>query len=210
MVTRVPTSAEAVRVRNSTSATEAIDGSASPRKPNECRRERSSTEAIFEVAWRSNAMRASRFVHAATVIDNLDQCTAPLLEIDRHRSTSSIDGIFQQLLHDRSRPSYNFSRGNLIRHAIRQYSDLFDIHRRFSSYRFTNTRNNTHSTAASNRSIRSAIPRRFRRPWRRDATIPRRRCNLHCCPESSSTPAVSGLFPFCGSAIIAGISRVFT
>ena len=147
-----------------------------------------------------------RFVHAATVIDNLNQCTAPLLEIDRHRSTSSIDGIFQQLLHDRSRPSYDFSRGNLIRHAIRQYSDLFDIHRRFSSYRFTNTRNNTHSTAASNRSIRSAIPRRFRRPWRRDATIPRRRCNLHCCPESSSTPAVSGLFPFCGSVSIAGIS----
>ena len=55
----VPTSSVLRRVRSSTCATAAIEASASPRKPMVCRAKRSSAWRIFDVAWRSKAMRAS-------------------------------------------------------------------------------------------------------------------------------------------------------
>ena len=54
-----PNSSSAVRVRSSTSATEAIEGSASPRNPMVWSANRSEASFIFDVAWRSKAMRAS-------------------------------------------------------------------------------------------------------------------------------------------------------
>ena len=55
----VPNSSPCCLVRNSTSATAAIDASASPRKPIVRRANKSEASRIFEVAWRSKARRAS-------------------------------------------------------------------------------------------------------------------------------------------------------
>ena len=59
IVRRVPNSVPRARVRSSTCATAAMEGSASPRKPIVRSEKRSSAAAIFEVACRSKAMRAS-------------------------------------------------------------------------------------------------------------------------------------------------------
>ena len=56
---RVPSSAPRARVRSSTCATAAMEGNASPRKPIVRREKRPSAAAIFDVACRSKAMRAS-------------------------------------------------------------------------------------------------------------------------------------------------------
>ena len=55
----VPSSAPCWRVRSSTCATAAIEANASPRKPIVCKAKRSSAWEIFDVACRSNAIRAS-------------------------------------------------------------------------------------------------------------------------------------------------------
>ena len=54
-----PSSSSTRRVFSSTSATEAIEGRASPRNPSVFILKRSWADEIFEVAWRSKAMRAS-------------------------------------------------------------------------------------------------------------------------------------------------------
>ena len=55
----VPTSSVTLRVRTSTCATAAIEARASPLKPMVCSAKRSLASRIFDVACRSNAMRAS-------------------------------------------------------------------------------------------------------------------------------------------------------
>ena len=55
----VPMSRPSSRVLSSTCATAAIDASASPLNPMVCRANKSSALRIFDVAWRSNARRAS-------------------------------------------------------------------------------------------------------------------------------------------------------
>ncbi len=58
-VTRVPSASPLFLVRSSSRLTEAMLGSASPRKPNEWMLTRSSSEPILLVAWRRTAIRAS-------------------------------------------------------------------------------------------------------------------------------------------------------
>ncbi len=59
MKMQLPSSSSSCFVFNSTSATEAMDGRASPRKPRVCMLNKSWAEDILEVACLSKAIRAS-------------------------------------------------------------------------------------------------------------------------------------------------------
>ena len=75
-----------VRVRISSRDTEAIEGSASPRKPKVAIAVRSPS-GIFDVACRSTRKREIGFVHAAPVVDDADQPSPAGLDRDLDRAS---------------------------------------------------------------------------------------------------------------------------
>ena len=105
-----------------------MEGNASPRKPNERRLYRSDASRILDVACRSNASRASVSTHSAAVIDHLNQRPSALAVIHRDGRTSGIDGIFHQLLDDRSGTAHHLARGDLVGDPVGQHSDPVVLH----------------------------------------------------------------------------------
>ena len=83
--------------------------------------------------------------HAAAVINHAYQPLAArfYFNANRLRAPASMR-VFQQLFHDRSRPLDHFSRGDLIRHSFRQYSEFCS-----SELFFILTLNFTHSSNQS-------------------------------------------------------------
>src|SRR5207249_5277952 len=60
--------------------------------------------------------------HPVAVVDHADHALAADFHFDANRLRASIDGIFEQLFDDRSRPLDNFARGDFVRHRLRQYA----------------------------------------------------------------------------------------
>ena len=95
-------------------ATAAMLASASPRKPSVRMRNKSSVLRILLVAWRSRLMRASVGRHARAVVHHLHQLLAGLFHNELDLRGTSIDGIFQQLLHHRGGALHHLAGRNLV------------------------------------------------------------------------------------------------
>ena len=101
-------------------ATDAIDGSASPRKPSVPIAARSSAVRIFDVACRSSASRAS----SASIPDpsslTASRCDAAPLDLHDHLDAGrpGVERVLDQLLHDGRRPLDHLARGDLVDEGV--------------------------------------------------------------------------------------------
>ena len=111
-------------VSSVTRATDAMDGSASPRKPNVAIESRSSTVRSFEVAWRSKASRASSRLMPWPSSADADQASSAALHLDADAHGSSVQGVLQQLLHHRCGPVHHLAGGDLVGNLIGKDADL--------------------------------------------------------------------------------------
>ena len=100
-------------MRISSRDTEAIEGSASPRKPKVAIVVRSPS-GIFDVAWRSTLKSEIRFVHAAPVVDDADQPPAAGLDRDLDRLRAGVERVLDELLDRRRRPLDHLARGDAV------------------------------------------------------------------------------------------------
>ena len=108
----------AARVTISTRAMEAIEGSASPRKPRVAIESRSSLERSLEVAWRSNASNASsRTMPLPSSAMRISFRPPPSTAITI-RPSAGVERILQQLLDHRSRPVDDLSGSDLVRYLV--------------------------------------------------------------------------------------------
>ena len=103
--------------------TDAIAGSASPRKPNVATPTRSAALRTLLVAWRSSASTASsRPIPLPSSLD-LDERLAAVLERDAHVPCAGVERVLHQLLHHRGRSLDDLARGDLIGDGVRQDGD---------------------------------------------------------------------------------------
>ena len=65
--------------------------------------------------------------HSLAVVPHLDQPLPARKHADINSPALGIDGIFQQLLHDRGRPFDNFARSDFVCKNFRQYADFAHI-----------------------------------------------------------------------------------
>ena len=111
------------RVRRRKCDTEAMLGSASPRKPSVAMAPRSSARRILLVACRSRHSRASSGLHADAVVLDPDQLLAAVLDGDGDARRLGVDGVLDQLLDDRGRPLDDFAGGDLVGQVVGQLAD---------------------------------------------------------------------------------------
>ncbi len=121
--TRVPSASPLRRVRSSSRLTEAMLGSASPRKPKERMAARSSSLAILLVAWRTTERRASSAVHAGAVVGDAGELDAAGLDVDADAAGAGVERVFQQLFHDARGALDDFPRGDLVGEVLREEAD---------------------------------------------------------------------------------------
>ena len=107
---RVPVVSSGERVSSSSRETDAIDGSASPRKP-----ERRDREQVFDVAQFAGgvALEGQQGVvaqHAAAVVDDADQAASAGFDLDAQLGRPGVERILEQFFDDRSRPLHHLAR----------------------------------------------------------------------------------------------------
>ena len=64
------------------------------------------------------------FINTASVVGNADEGNAALLYFHGYGRGTGINGVFHQLLNDRSRSLHHFTGGNLINCLLIQHSNL--------------------------------------------------------------------------------------
>ena len=99
--------------------TEAIEGSASPRKPSVRMSARSSSGSL-EVQCRSTASASSSRDHADAVIDHREEGAAALLQGDGDAPRAGVDRVLDQLLHRAGRPLDHLAGGDAVDQVGRQ------------------------------------------------------------------------------------------
>ena len=99
--------------------TEAIEGSASPRKPSVRMSARSSPGSL-EVQWRSTARVSSAGRHADAVVDHREEGAAAFLQGDGDAARAGVDRILDQLLHRAGRALDHFAGGDAVHQVGRQ------------------------------------------------------------------------------------------
>jgi hypothetical protein len=62
--------------------------------------------------------------HSFAIIDNFEQTTPTAFDLDDNPACAGVDGVFDQLLGDRSRAFHDFTRGYLIGYVVWEESDL--------------------------------------------------------------------------------------
>ena len=103
--------------------TEAIDASASPRKPSVAIASRSSAGAILVVAWRATASgRSSRAMPAPSSTTRM-RLTPPAGDVDVDLRRAGVERVLEQLLQRRRRPLDDFAGGDLADQEIGQRPD---------------------------------------------------------------------------------------
>ena len=107
-----------VAVSSVTRATEAMEGSASPRKPRVAMESRSSAVRSLEVAWRSKASRASsRFMPWPSSAMRIS-LRPPASTSTRMRLAPGVERVLQQLLHHRRGPVHHLAGGDLVGNLV--------------------------------------------------------------------------------------------
>ena len=103
------------RVRSVRCDTDAMRGSASPRKPSvRDRGEVFGALRILLVACRSSASRASSAIHAVPVVLDAHQALAAVLDGDGDAARAGVDGVLDQLLDDRGGPLDDLAGRDLV------------------------------------------------------------------------------------------------
>ena len=120
---RVPVVSSAERVSSSSRETEAIEGSASPRKPSVEMESRSLTSRSLLVAWRSKASSASSRNMPQPSSDDADQPPPAGFHFDAQVRRAGVERVLQQLLDHRSRPLHHFAGGDLIGDLVGKNAD---------------------------------------------------------------------------------------
>ena len=107
-----------VEVSRVTRATEAMEGSASPRKPSVAMESNSSAVRSLEVAWRSKASSASSRFMPLAVVGDANQPSSARLDLDANAGGSGIKRVLEQFLHDRGGPVDHLTGGDLVGHLV--------------------------------------------------------------------------------------------
>ncbi len=102
---------------------EAIEGSASPRKPRVAIESRSSLERSLEVAWRSKASSASSRTMPLPSSAMRISLRPPPSTVDHDAGRAGVERILQQLLDHRSRPVDDLAGRDLVGHLVGKYVD---------------------------------------------------------------------------------------
>ena len=103
--------------------TDAMLGSASPRKPSVRMAARSSARAILLVAWRSMASTASSAGHAHPVVLDANQPLAAELDRDGDAPRARVDRVLDEFLDDARRALDDLARRDLVREIGREAAD---------------------------------------------------------------------------------------
>jgi hypothetical protein len=72
----------------------------------------------------SEASQRVAGLHSLAIVGNTNQAAPTLFNIDLDFSGARIQGVLDQLLHDRSRPLDDFTRSNLVSNIIREDFDF--------------------------------------------------------------------------------------
>ena len=117
MIKRVPTDSSRARVRHVTLATDAIDASASPRKPSVVmwREIIGGGELAGGVAAEGEFHFAGR--NARSVVADADERSSAVARLDGEIGRAGVDGVLDQFFHDRGGPLDDFTGGDL-RHEV--------------------------------------------------------------------------------------------
>ena len=118
-----PCAASRVRLVIDSRATEAIEASASPRKPIVVTASRSSRLPILLVAWRASASGSSSRAMPAPSSSTWTRLVPPASSDHRDRARAGVDAVFQQFLEHRSGPLDDLARGDLADQKVRQDAD---------------------------------------------------------------------------------------
>jgi len=111
--TLVPVCSSSDRVSSSSRETDAIDGSASPRKPSVAIEAGLSHRAVCW--WRGAQMPAGVVAkHAAAIVGDADQPPAAGLDFHPYIRRARIQRILQQLFDNGCRPFHHLARGDLL------------------------------------------------------------------------------------------------
>ena len=112
-----------VAVSSVTRATEAMEGSASPRKPSVAIESRSSAVRSFEVAWRSKASSASsRFMPWPSSATRISLPPAGF-DLDADAVGAGVERILQQFLDHGRWPVHHLAGGDLVGHLVGKNAD---------------------------------------------------------------------------------------
>ena len=123
ILTRVPAPSARSHVSSVTRATDAIEGSASPRKPKVFTDTRSVATAILLVACRSKQRRASSLPMPTPSSLTRMSRLAPSFHGDIDSGRASIERVLDELLHDRRRSLHGLARRDLVRDCVWKDSD---------------------------------------------------------------------------------------
>ncbi len=118
-----PSAAPRARVRSRSRETDAIAGSASPRKPKVPIRTRSSPLAILLVAWRSSARRASSALMPEPSSVTATSDGAALAHLDADPLGARVERVLDQLLHHRGGPLDDLAGRDLVDQVVGQQAD---------------------------------------------------------------------------------------
>jgi hypothetical protein len=110
----VPAASSSARVSRCRRATEAIEGSASPRNPRVEMLSRSSVSLIFEVAWRSKASMASSRTMPQPLSVIWISFFPPAFDLNANARGTGVQRVLQQLLHHRRGTLDHLAGGDLV------------------------------------------------------------------------------------------------
>ena len=113
----------AVRLRNTSRLTSAIEASASPRKPSVPTRNRSSASASLLVAWLATASGNSSAGMPQPLSTTRIISSPPCCDGHVDARGAGIDGVFHQLLDHAGRPLDDLAGGDLVDQGLGELTD---------------------------------------------------------------------------------------
>ena len=103
--------------------TDAMAGMASPRKPMVAMEARPPASRSLEVAWRSRESTRVLPPHAGPVVGDPHEGEPAVLQVDLDRAGPRVEGVLEQLLHDRGRALDHLPGGDLVHEPRREHLD---------------------------------------------------------------------------------------
>ena len=106
---------------------EAMEGSASPRKPRVAMESRSSRGAEFGGGVALEGEQGVVADHAAAVVGDADELAAAGFDLDADAGRAGVERVLQQLLDDRGRPVDDLAGGDLVGDLVGENADAAHV-----------------------------------------------------------------------------------